>query len=53
MLWTKEGFGVGHCVPIIKFVEEGEDEIEVLKNAVKVRSPIAHRVLLYGKTHDL
>lgn len=36
MLWSKEGFGVGHYVPIIEFVKEGEDEIEVLKNAVKV-----------------
>jgi hypothetical protein len=38
LLWGKEGFGAGHYVPIIEFVKEGEDEIEVLKNAVKAQT---------------
>ena len=49
----KEGFGVSHYVPIMKFIEKGEDEIEVLKSAAKVRSLIACRVSLYWNAHHL
>jgi len=38
LIWVKEGFGVNHYVPAMKFVGKGEDEIEVLKSTVKAQT---------------